>query len=151
MLKEIRPAVASFAVLTLLTGVAYPYAVTGLAQALMPARANGSLIVQDGRVVGSSLIGQPFSDPKHFWGRPSATAPTPYNAAASSGSNQGPTNPALIAAVAGAGPGPARGRPRQRGPGPGGPGHRLRQRARPAHQPGGGRLPGRPGRPGPGS
>jgi len=99
MLKEISPAVASFAVLTLLTGVAYPYAVTGLAQTLMPALANGSLIVQDGRVVGSSLIGQPFNDAKHFWGRPSATAPTPYNAAASSGSNQGPTNPALIAAV----------------------------------------------------
>ena len=99
MLKEIRPAVASFAVLTLVTGVAYPYAVTGLAQALMPVRANGSLIVQGGQVVGSTLIGQPFSDPKHFWGRPSATAPTPYNAAASSGSNQGPTNPALIAAV----------------------------------------------------
>jgi K+-transporting ATPase ATPase C chain len=99
MLKEIRPAVASFAVLTLVTGVAYPYAVTGLTQALMPARANGSLIVQGGQVVGSTLIGQPFSDPKHFWGRPSATAPTPYNAAASSGSNQGPTNPALVAAV----------------------------------------------------
>lgn len=99
MLNEIRPAVASFAVLTLLTGIAYPYAVTGLAQALMPARANGSLIVQDGRVVGSSLIGQPFSDPGHFWGRPSATAPMPYNAGASSGSNLGPTNPVLIAAV----------------------------------------------------
>lgn len=99
MLKEIRPAVASFAVLTLVTGVVYPYAVTGLAQALMPVRANGSLIVQGGQVVGSTLIGQPFSDPKHFWGRPSATGPTPYNAAASSGSNQGPTNPALVAAV----------------------------------------------------
>jgi potassium-transporting ATPase KdpC subunit len=99
MLKELRPAVASVAVLTLVTGVAYPYAVTGLAQALMPVPANGSLIVQGGQVVGSTLIGQPFRDPKHFWGRPSATGPMPYNAAASSGSNQGPTNPALIAAV----------------------------------------------------
>jgi potassium-transporting ATPase KdpC subunit len=99
MLQEIRPALVSFAVLTLLTGIAYPYAVTGLAQALMPTQANGSLMVQDGRVVGSALIGQPFSDPKHFWGRPSATSPQPYNGANSGGSNLGPTNPALMAAV----------------------------------------------------
>jgi K+-transporting ATPase ATPase C chain len=74
--------------------------VTGIAQLLFPRQANGSLIVKDGKVVGSELIGQQFSDPKHFWGRPSATSPYPYNAAASSGSNQGPTNPALSDAVA---------------------------------------------------
>jgi K+-transporting ATPase ATPase C chain len=74
--------------------------VTGLAQALFGAKANGSLITQDGKTVGSSLIGQPFSDPKHFWGRASATSPYPYNASASGGSNQGPLNPALTDAVA---------------------------------------------------
>ena len=82
-----------------LTGLFYPLAVTGLAQVVFPAQANGSLIEQDGRVVGSALIGQPFDDPRYFWGRPSATAPFPYNAAASSGSNLGPSNPALIDAV----------------------------------------------------
>ncbi|MHB1591265.1 MAG: potassium-transporting ATPase subunit C, partial [Sulfuricella sp.] len=91
MLKEIRPAVVSFLVLTLVTGVAYPLAVTGIAQMTMPDQANGSLIVKDGKPIGSELIGQSFSDPKHFWGRPSATSPMPNNAAASSGSNQGPT------------------------------------------------------------
>ncbi|MHB1619225.1 MAG: potassium-transporting ATPase subunit KdpC [Sulfuricella sp.] len=101
MLKEIRPAVVSFLVLTLVTGVAYPLAVTGIAQMTMPDQANGSLIVKDGKPIGSELIGQSFSDPKHFWGRPSATSPMPNNAAASSGSNQGPTNPALIDAVKG--------------------------------------------------
>jgi K+-transporting ATPase ATPase C chain len=101
MLKEIRPTLVSFAVLTLVTGIAYPYAVTGVAQALFPHEANGSLIVKDGKPVGSELIGQPFSDPKYFWGRPSATAPMPYNGAASSGSNQGPLNPALADAVKG--------------------------------------------------
>jgi K+-transporting ATPase ATPase C chain len=101
MLKEIRPAVVSFLVLTLLTGIAYPLVVTGISQGLMPGQANGSLIMQDGKPVGSSLIGQSFSDPKYFWSRPSATGPTPYNASASSGSNQGPTNPALMDAVKG--------------------------------------------------
>lgn len=100
MLKEIRPAVVSFVLLTLVTGILYPFAVTGIAQAFMPKQANGSLIMKDGRPAGSALIGQSFSDPKYFWGRPSATTPMPYNAAASSGSNQGPTNPALIDAVA---------------------------------------------------
>lgn len=99
MLKEIRPAVTSLVVLTLVTGIAYPFAVTGIAQAFMPEQANGSLIMKGGKAVGSELIGQSFSDPKYFWGRPSATGPMPYNAAASSGSNQGPTNPALIEAV----------------------------------------------------
>jgi potassium-transporting ATPase KdpC subunit len=99
MLKELRPAVVSFLLLTLLTGIAYPLVVTGISQGLMPLQANGSLIIKDGKPVGSSLIGQSFSDPKYFWSRPSATSPTPYNAAASGGSNQGPTNPALIDAV----------------------------------------------------
>lgn len=99
MLKELRPAVVSFLVLTLVTGVAYPLVVTGIAQGFMPEQANGSLIVKDGKPIGSELIGQSFSDPKYFWGRPSATGPMPNNAAASSGSNQGPTNPALLDAV----------------------------------------------------
>jgi K+-transporting ATPase ATPase C chain len=87
--------------LSLITGVAYPVLVTGVAQLVFPRQANGSLLVKDGKVAGSSLIGQPFDDPKYFWGRPSATSPFPYNAGASSGSNQGPTNPALIEAVRG--------------------------------------------------
>ena len=95
----LRPAIVVFAVLTLLTGIAYPLVVTGAAQAIFPAKAVGSLIVVDGRAVGSELIGQNFSDPKNFWGRPSATGPNPYNASASSGSNQGPLNPALTDAV----------------------------------------------------
>ena len=99
MLKELKPAFVILLGLTVVTGVAYPLLVTGVAQGLFAHQANGSLIEQDGKVVGSALIGQPFSDPKYFWGRPSATAPTPYNAAASSGSNQGPLNPALEEAV----------------------------------------------------
>ncbi|MGA7593785.1 MAG: potassium-transporting ATPase subunit KdpC [Gallionella sp.] len=99
MLKELRPALLSFLLLTLLTGIAYPLLVTGISQVTMPAQANGSLIIKDGRPVGSSLIGQSFSDPRYFWSRPSATGPVPYNASASSGSNLGPTNPALMDAV----------------------------------------------------
>lgn len=99
MLKELRPAVVSFLLLTLLTGVAYPLLVTGISQGLMPGQANGSLIMKDGKPAGSELIGQSFSDPKYFWSRPSATGPMPNNAAASSGSNLGPTNPALMDAV----------------------------------------------------
>ena len=95
-----RPALVLFAVLSLVTGLAYPLAVTGLAQVLFPDQANGSLVKVKGVVVGSALIGQPFSQPGHFWSRPSATAPDPYNAAASSGSNLGPSNPALAEAVA---------------------------------------------------
>ncbi|WP_213952704.1 MULTISPECIES: potassium-transporting ATPase subunit KdpC [unclassified Variovorax] len=95
----IRPALVIFTALTLLTGVLYPLAVTGVAHAAFPAQAAGSLVMRDGKAIGSTLIGQNFSDPKHFWGRPSATAPMPYNAAASGGANQGPLNPALADAV----------------------------------------------------
>ncbi len=95
MLRDLKPAVFIFIALTLLTGVAYPALVTGLAKLLFPAQANGSLIEKDGKIVGSALVGQPFSDPKYFWGRPSATAPMPYNGGASGGSNQGPLNPVL--------------------------------------------------------
>jgi K+-transporting ATPase ATPase C chain len=95
----VRPALVSFVLLTALTGVAYPLAVTGVAQAVFPRQANGSLITRNGKEVGSSLIGQPFSDPRYFWGRPSATGPSPYNAASSGGSNLGPTNPALADVV----------------------------------------------------
>jgi K+-transporting ATPase ATPase C chain len=85
--------------LTLATGVLYPLAVTGLAQLIFPHQANGSLIVRDGRPAGSALIGQAFDDPRFFWGRPSATVPFPYNAAASAASNLGPSNPELARAV----------------------------------------------------
>ena len=95
----LRPALTLFVVLSLITGLLYPLAVTGVAQTAFPHQANGSLITQGGKTVGSELIGQAFTEPGHFWGRPSATAPMPYNAAASGGSNQGPTNPALVDAV----------------------------------------------------
>jgi K+-transporting ATPase ATPase C chain len=87
--------------MTAITGAIYPAVVTGIAQVIFPSQANGSLIEQNGKAIGSSLIGQPFSDPKHFWSRPSATSPYPNNASASSGSNQGPLNPALTEAVEG--------------------------------------------------
>ena len=99
MSSVIRPAAVLFAALTLVTGVVYPLAVTGIAQAVFPAQAAGSLVEQEGRVVGSALLGQSFADPKDFWSRPSATTPTPYNAANSGGSNLGPSNPALLDAV----------------------------------------------------
>jgi K+-transporting ATPase ATPase C chain len=99
MRSQLRPAVASLALLILVTGVAYPLVVTGVAQVVFHRQANGSLIEQDGKVVGSELIGQAFDDSGYFWGRPSATGPFPYNAAASSGSNLGPSNDALTEAV----------------------------------------------------
>ena len=95
----LRPALTLFAVLSLVTGLLYPLAVTGVAQTAFPHQANGSLITQGGKALGSELIGQSFTEPGHFWGRPSATAPMPYNASASGGSNLGPTNPALAEAV----------------------------------------------------
>jgi potassium-transporting ATPase KdpC subunit len=99
MKSQLRPAITLFALLTILTGVLYPLAVTGIAQLAFPHQANGSMIEKDDLVIGSELIGQQFDDPSYFWGRPSATSPEPYNAASSSGSNLGPTNPALISAV----------------------------------------------------
>ena len=101
MKNILRPALVLFFILTLLTGLAYPLVVTGVAKTLFPEQAGGSLVSRDGKAVGSSLVGQNFSDPKHFWGRPSATSPMPYNATASSGSNLGPLNPALVEAVKG--------------------------------------------------
>src|SRR6201984_2033619 len=97
--RQLRAAIMSLLVLTAITGVAYPLVVTGIAQLLSPGQANGSLIVKDGKPVGSELIGQPFDDPKYFWSRPSATSPQPYNGAASGASNQGARNPALADAV----------------------------------------------------
>jgi potassium-transporting ATPase KdpC subunit len=97
----LRPLLVLFGLLTVLTGLAYPLVVTGIGRVLFPDQASGSLVMRDGRAVGSSLIGQSFAGPQYFWGRLSATAPMPNNAAASGGSNLGPTNPALIAAVRG--------------------------------------------------
>ena len=95
----LRPALAVFLLLTLITGVLYPLLVTGVGKVIYPTQAAGSLIMKDGKAIGSSLIGQNFSDPKYFWGRLSATSPQAYNASASSGSNYGPMNPALLDAV----------------------------------------------------
>ncbi len=95
-MKIIRPALVSLTVFTILTGIIYPLAVTGLAQLIFPHEANGSVMVKNGKPVGSALIGQPFDDPKYFWGRLSATTPSPYNSASSSGSNLAQSNPALI-------------------------------------------------------
>ncbi len=100
-IAQILPALRMVAVLSVLTGVAYPLLVTGLAQLVFPGPANGSLIQSDGKAVGSALIGQPFDHPKYFWSRPSATSPQPYNAMGSTGSNQGARNPALADAVSG--------------------------------------------------
>jgi potassium-transporting ATPase KdpC subunit len=99
MFANFVPSLRMLVVLTVLTGVAYPLVTWGIAQIAFPGAANGSLIAQNGKTVASTLIGQPFDDPKYFWSRPSATSPQPYNGAASSGSNQGPTNPALADAV----------------------------------------------------
>jgi K+-transporting ATPase ATPase C chain len=101
MFAQIRASIVALFLLTVVTGVVYPLLVTGIAQAAFPSRANGSLILKDGKAAGSRLIGQPFDDPKYFWGRLSATLdadgkPLPYNAGSSAGSNLGPTNPALV-------------------------------------------------------
>jgi potassium-transporting ATPase KdpC subunit len=101
MRSQIRPALMTLLIFTILTGLIYPLVVTGLAQLVFPKQANGSLIVRNGQTTGSALIGQSFDDPKYFWGRLSATGSFPYNAAASSGSNLGPGNPALLDAVQG--------------------------------------------------
>jgi K+-transporting ATPase ATPase C chain len=99
MNQMLRPLLVLFALLTVMTGIAYPLAVTLLGKAVFSKQVAGSLVMRDGKAVGSSLIGQSFQDPKYFWGRLSATAPMPNNAAASGGSNFGPTNPALLDAV----------------------------------------------------
>ena len=145
MRSQLRPAIVSLALLILVTGVAYPLVVTGVAQVVFHRQANGSLIEQDGKVVGSELIGQAFDDPGYFWGRPSATGPFPYNAAASSGSNLGPSNEALTEAVqaridALAAADQALGIDNTTTD-PGGPGDGLGQRAGSAHQPSGGGIP----------
>ena len=98
-MRQLRTSILIFLAFTVVTGLIYPLAVTGIAQAVFPHQANGSLIVKNGHAVGSELIGQPFAGPRYFWGRPSATAPFPYNAANSGGSNLGPTNPDLIKRV----------------------------------------------------
>jgi K+-transporting ATPase ATPase C chain len=97
--RLIRPAVSLLLLMTILLGIVYPLLITGVAKVTFPRQAEGSLIYQDGKLIGSTLIGQSFTDPKYFWGRPSATAPQPYNGVASSGSNLGPLNPALLDAV----------------------------------------------------
>lgn len=99
MKSILRPAITLLILMTVMTGIAYPLVVTGVARVLFPEQAAGSLIVKDGKAVGSRLIGQPFSDPKYFWSRPSATSPQPYNGLSSGGSNLGPLNPALTDAV----------------------------------------------------
>lgn len=96
LMNQLRPALAVFFLLTLLCGLAYPYLITGIGKLAFPAQVEGSLILRDGKPVGSALIGQAFTSPQYFWGRPSATGPMANNAGASSGSNQGPLNPALI-------------------------------------------------------
>lgn len=101
MITQIRPALVVFLLLTVFTGGIYPLVVTGIGKSVFGHQASGSLILKDGKVIGSSLIGQNFADPKYFWGRPSATGSMPYNPLASSGSNQGPLNPALTDAVKG--------------------------------------------------
>ena len=99
LMRLTRPAISLLIVMTLLVGVLYPLVVTLVAKVAFRSEADGSLIYRDGKLVGSTLIGQSFSDPKHFWGRPSATTPQPYNALGSSGSNLGPLNPALLKQV----------------------------------------------------
>ena len=97
--EQIKPAILTFLILTIITGIFYPLFITGVSQVFFPGQANGSLIYRNGKPIGSSLIGQSFDDPKYFWPRPSATSPAPFNAASSSGSNLGPSNPALAETI----------------------------------------------------
>ena len=135
------------AAMAVIVGSSIPWSSPGSGGSFFHHKASGSLIVQDGKVVGSELIGQPFSDPGYFWSRPSATSPFPYNGAASAGSNLGPPTPPFSRPCR---PHrrPARGRPRQHRAGSDRSGHRFRQRPRPRHQPGGGGVPGGAGGPG---
>jgi K+-transporting ATPase KdpC subunit len=96
IVRSVKPAIVIFFLITLLTGIVYPLVITGIAQLIFPVQANGNLIQHDGKIVGSALIGQPFTSPDYFWGRLSATSTVPYNSGVSSGSNIGPTNSALI-------------------------------------------------------
>ncbi len=98
-LKSLRTSIISILLFTVLTGLVYPFVITGIAQLFFPRKANGSMLTKDRKAIGSELIGQPFSSPKYFWSRPSATSPFAYNAGASSGSNFGPLNPALLEAT----------------------------------------------------
>ena len=97
--EQLKSAILVFIILTIITGVLYPLFITGIAQSFFHAKANGSLIYQDGKIIGSALIGQPFDGPKYLWGRLSATSPVSYNSSSSSGSNIGPYNPALLETV----------------------------------------------------
>ena len=99
LVRLMRPAISLLVLMTVLLGIVYPLLITGVAKLVFPRQAGGSLIYEHGRLIGSTLIGQSFSDPKYFWGRPSATSPQPYNGLASSGSNLGPLNPALLDGV----------------------------------------------------
>jgi K+-transporting ATPase ATPase C chain len=119
MKGHLRAAFVLFALLTLLTGVVYPLLVTAVAQIVFPHRANGSVIEAKGKAIGSELIGQPFDDPRYFWGRPSATSPVPYHAGSSTGSNLGPTNPAHLDAVRARVEALRKSHPEQEGPVPG--------------------------------
>ena len=154
MLREIRPAIVLLVALTVITGLAYPLAITGIAGLLFPKQAQGSLIEKGGKVIGSALIGQEFKDDKYFHGRPSATSaadpadstktiPAPYNAANSGGSNLGPTSKALADRLK---EDVGKLRSGESGPGrPGRPGHGVRQRSRPAHLTGSGAISGAAG------
>src|SRR3989475_3702639 len=121
MLAHCRAALVSLALLTIVTGLAYPAIVTGIAQVAFPYRANGSLVVKDGKTLGSELIGQPFDDPKYFWGRPSATTPFAYNAGSASGANPSPPKPGPVKAGQARGDAPRAGAPRHPAPLPGRP------------------------------
>src|SRR5204863_1038275 len=135
MLAQVRAAIVSLIALTVITGVIYPLIVTGMAQAVFPSQANGSLIVRNGKAVGSVLIGQPFDDRKYFWSRPSATSPFADNAGSSSGSNLSPTNPDLVKAVQGRVDALHAADPGNTAPVPVDLVTGLGQRSRPAHQP----------------